>query len=292
MPRAEFYPKCRPSTAILMFLTLLVLVWAAPTAAEAPVLTVDDEQVSVDEVLYLLGAESGAGDQAASLLAGQMTEDEMDAFLMQISRAILFSKGAIIRGLHLDPGVAARIRWARINALAEAYVGSMAPDLDFSEKQMRTYFEQHRDAYVQKERAHVRHILLEDEDSASTVLLRLISGEDFQAVASSMSKDSATSQKGGDLGWVGRGELPGPLDDAVFSAPLKSASGPVRTGYGLHVFEVVERTRMRQLPFAEALDMVRADMTEEAMASETASLARRFQVQSDPDIIKRNLLRR
>jgi len=107
-----------------------------------------------------------------------------------------------------------------------------------------------------------------------------------------MSKDSATSQKGGDLGWVGRGELPGPLDDAVFSAPLKSASGPVRTGYGLHVFEVVERTRMRQLSFAEALDMVRADMTEEAMASETASLARRFQVQSDPDIIKRNLLRR
>ena len=280
MPRAEFYPKCRPSTAILMFLTLLVLVWAAPTAAEAPVLTVDDEQVSVDEVLYLLGAESGAGAQAASLLAGQMTEDEMDAFLMQISRAILFSKGAIIRGLHLDPGVAARIRWARINALAEAYVGSMAPDLDFSEKQMRTYFEQHRDAYVQKERAHVRHILLEDEDSASTVLLRLFSGEDFQAVASSMSKDSATSQKGGDLGWVGRGELPGPLDDAVFSAPLKSASGPVRTGYGLHVFEVVERTRMRQLSFAEA------------MASETASLARRFQVQSDPDIIKRNLLRR
>lgn len=292
MPRAEFYPKCRPSTAILMFLTLLVLVWAAPTAAEAPVLTVDDEQVSVDEVLYLLGAESGAGDQAASLLAGQMTEDEMDAFLMQISRAILFSKGAIIRGLHLDPGVAARIRWARINALAEAYVGSMAPDLDFSEKQMRTYFEQHRDAYVQKERAHVRHILLEDEDSASTVLLRLFSGEDFQAVASSMSKDSATSQKGGDLGWVGRGELPGPLDDAVFSAPLKSASGPVRTGYGLHVFEVVERTRTRQLSFAEALDMVRADMTEEVMASETASLARRFQVQSDPDIIKRNLIRR
>lgn len=292
MPRAEFYPKCRPSTAILMFLTLLVLVWAAPTAAEAPVLTVDDEQVSVDEVLYLLGAESGAGDQAASLLAGQMTEDEMDAFLMQISRAILFSKGAIIRGLHLDPGVAARIRWARINALAEAYVGSMAPDLDFSEKQMRTYFEQHRDAYVQKERAHVRHILLEDEDSASTVLLRLFSGEDFQAVASSMSKDSATSQKGGDLGWVSREELPGPLDEAVFSAPLKSASGPVRTAFGLHVFEVVERTRTRQLSFTEALDMVRADMTEEVMASETASLARRFQVQSDPDIIKRNLLRR
>ncbi len=276
--------------ALLFF--LLVIPLAAVFAAERePVLTVEDEHVSVDEILYLLGVQSGGGEVAASLLARQMTSGEREAFLEQVTRALLFSKGAIIRGLHLDPGVAARIRWSRINALAEAYVGSMAPLLSFDEKRLRTHYEENRRNYYQQERVRVRHIFSPDEGQARTALLRLLSGEDFSKVAASMSLDFTTAEKGGEMGWLERGTLPEPLDDAVFSASPRSVQGPLKTKYGYHVFEVLERVRERFLSFEEARDAIRSEMVERVMASESASLRERFPVRSDLSLLEKELLR-
>ncbi|MFA7620869.1 MAG: peptidylprolyl isomerase [Aminobacteriaceae bacterium] len=264
---------------------------AGSNVADSTVLVVDDERVTADEILYLLGVQSGGGGSAAALIAGQMTSEEMEAFLEQVSRAILFSKGAIIRGHHLDPGVAARIRWGRINALAEAYVGSMASSLTFTEKQLRAYFDEHREKYVQKEMARVRHILTRTEDQGRTALLRLLTSDPFSRVASELSSDPISAEKGGDLGWIVRGELPEPLDSAVFSAPPLSPSGPVQTEYGFHVFEVQEYKRPRPLTFEEVRETVRTEMVEIRMASEAASLRERFPVHTDITALREGLSR-
>ncbi len=261
------------------------------SAADRTVLVVDDEMVTADEILYLLGVQSGGGGSAAALIAGQMTPEEMEAFLEQVSRALLFSKGAIIRGHHLDPGVAARIRWGRINALAEAYVGSMASSLTFTEKQLRAYYDEHREKYVQKEMARVRHILTRTEDQGRTALLRLLTGDPFSLVASELSTDLASAEKGGDLGWISRGELPEPLDSSVFAASPLSPSGPVQTEYGFHVFEVQELKRSRPLTFEEARETVRSEMVEIRIASEAASLRERFPVQTDITALREGLSR-
>ncbi|MDI9370967.1 MAG: hypothetical protein GX181_08890 [Synergistaceae bacterium] len=249
------------------------------------VLVVDDETVTVDEILYLLGLGSGGGGSAAALLAGQMTPEETSAFIEQVARAVLFSKGAIIRGLHLDPEVAAKIKWSRINTLAEAYVGSMAPSLSFTEGQLRAYYDEHRERYVEKEMVRARHILTRTEEQARTVLLRLFAGEDFSVVAAGASTDESTAKRGGELGWLGMGELPEPLGSAVFSASLQKPSGPVETGYGYHIFEALERKRARPFTFDEIRDRVMADMAEEKLLSEAASLGRRFPVSSDPAVL-------
>ena len=278
-------------SAVLIFSSPLLAQPAVFAAGRDVVLSVEDEQVAVDEILYLLGVQSGSGEAAAPLLAKQMTPEEMNAFLEQVARAILFSKGAIIRGLHLDPEVAARIRWNSINALAEAYIGSMASSLSFDEKALRTHYEEHRRNYHQEELVRVRHILTVDEEQARTALLRLLSGEDFSAVATSLSVDFATAEKGGDMGWISRSALPEPLDEAIFSAPQHSILGPVKTKYGYHVFEVLERRRARALSFEEARDTVRAELVEQVMTAEATSLGRRFPVQTDPSVLERALIR-
>lgn len=274
-----------------LFFSMLIPCAVGLASEKEPVLTVDDERVSVGEILYLLGVQSGGGEVAASLLARQMTPEEREAFLEQVTRALLFSKGAIIRGLHLDPGVAARIRWSRINALAEAYVGSMAPLLSFEEKRLRAHYEENRRNYYQQERVRVRHIFTSEEGQARTALLRLLSGEDFSKVAASMSIDFGTAEKGGEMGWLERGALPEPLDDAVFSASPRSVQGPLKTKYGYHVFEVVERLRARFLSFEEARDAIRSELVERVMASESASLRKRFPVRSDLSLLEKELLR-
>lgn len=279
-----------------LFLLLLSFVAVQPLAAFAAagkevVLTVDDELVSVDEIFYLLGLQSGAGTTAAPLLAAQMTPTEREAFLEQVARAILFSKGAIIRGLHLDPEVSARIRWNRINTLAEAYIGSMSSSLSFDEKDLRTHYENNRQKYRQKEAVRVRHIVTAEEGIARTARLRVLSGEAFAEVAASLSVERATAQTGGDMGWVSRGSLPANLEEAVFSAPLQSVLGPVKTKYGYHVFEALGHRDARTLSFEEVRDTVRAELVEQVMASEAASLKKRFPVLSAPSALDETLAR-
>jgi len=88
----------------------------------------------------------------------------------------------------------------------------------------------------------VRHILCEKESKALEAISRLKSGEKFNEVAVSMSEDKARS--GGDLGWMTRGSMVGPFQEAAFSLPTSTTSNPVytdppvKTKFGYHVIMV------------------------------------------------------
>ncbi|MFN8453168.1 MAG: peptidylprolyl isomerase [Anaerolineae bacterium] len=91
------------------------------------------------------------------------------------------------------------------------------------------------------EQAHARHILVETEDEAKKVVERLNQGEDFAALAKELSKDTGSGAEGGDLGFVPKGRFVKPVDDAVFSLPLHKISEPIKSDFGWHVIEVLER---------------------------------------------------
>jgi parvulin-like peptidyl-prolyl isomerase len=88
---------------------------------------------------------------------------------------------------------------------------------------------------------HARHILLETEDAAKAAKERIAKGEPFDKVATELTKDSATKDKGGDLGWFGKGKMTQPFEEAAFQAPLNEVSEPVRSAFGWHVIQVLER---------------------------------------------------
>ena len=58
------------------------------------------------------------------------------------------------------------------------------------------------------------------------------------AIAASESIDAGSRSSGGVLGDVHRGELSGPLEDAIFDAEVGAIIGPVRTEHGWHVVRV------------------------------------------------------
>jgi parvulin-like peptidyl-prolyl isomerase len=79
------------------------------------------------------------------------------------------------------------------------------------------------------------------EDCATEVRIRLANGEDFAAVARTLSQDPNSAPEGGDLGWSLLNYMVEPYADAVRDAPLNTVIGPVETVYGLHLIEVLER---------------------------------------------------
>ena len=100
---------------------------------------------------------------------------------------------------------------------------------------------------------HVRHILLKPDASMipaesvkqiNNIYQQIKSGKDFALMAKQYSLDSASSIKGGDLGWVRPGELVPEFEKTMNSLPLHKVSRPVRTQFGWHLIEVIARKQV------------------------------------------------
>ncbi|XP_053201572.1 peptidyl-prolyl cis-trans isomerase NIMA-interacting 4-like [Panonychus citri] len=88
----------------------------------------------------------------------------------------------------------------------------------------------------------VRHILCEKQSKALEAIEKLKTGMSFSEVARLYSEDKARS--GGDLGWMTRGSMVGPFQDAAFAMSTSTPNNPiytdppVKTKHGYHVIMV------------------------------------------------------
>ena len=102
----------------------------------------------------------------------------------------------------------------------------------------------------QVQKTHVRHILLkqdanmtsaEAKKQAENIYQQLKAGKAFSKMANQYSLDAVSAVNGGDLGWVVSEELVPEFAEAMNKLPLKKVSSPVRSKYGWHLIEVLER---------------------------------------------------
>ena len=76
---------------------------------------------------------------------------------------------------------------------------------------------------------------------AEGIKKRLDKGEDFAAIARTESDDAGSGKMGGDLGAVSRGMMVAPFEEAVFSLKKMEISQPVKTQFGYHIIQVMDR---------------------------------------------------
>jgi parvulin-like peptidyl-prolyl isomerase len=92
------------------------------------------------------------------------------------------------------------------------------------------------------EMVRARHITVDNQDSLTQVQQALAAGTAFDDVAKQFSTDTATRDKGGDLGWIQRGgQLSQPAEDAAFSQPIGDVGQPVQTASGFEIIQVLEK---------------------------------------------------
>ncbi len=88
--------------------------------------------------------------------------------------------------------------------------------------------------------ARARHILVADEDACNQLKQEIAGGSDFAELAKQHSK-CPSGQQGGDLGEFGPGQMVREFDDVVFNAEVGTVHGPVKTQFGYHLIEVLQR---------------------------------------------------
>jgi len=89
--------------------------------------------------------------------------------------------------------------------------------------------------------ASARHLLVETEDLCNDIKKQIEDGAKFTDMAQKHSSCPSKAQ-GGDLGSFGPGQMVPEFDKVVFSAPLNTVQGPVKTQFGYHLLEVTSRT--------------------------------------------------
>lgn len=148
-----------------------------------------------------------------------------------------------------------------------AAVRSQVGDAD-----VRAFYDQNVAEFSRPEQRRARHILLKTESGSSdadrravrslaeSVLARVRKGEDFATVAKAMSQDTGSAERGGDLGWFGRGQMVPAFDQAAFTLPTGQISDVVESEFGFHILQVTDSRAAGTAPFDEVKDAIRRQL--------------------------------
>lgn len=141
-----------------------------------------------------------------------------------------------------------------------------------SDAEVKAHYRRNR---AQFEEVRARHILFRPESAtadaaalaeARAALREIRSGADFAAVARRLSDDTSTKDKGGDLGYQPRVRSDGQpsyvpeFERVAFGAAIGAVSEPVRSQYGYHLVQVLDR---RMQPLARVREQIRSRLDED-----------------------------
>lgn len=145
---------------------------------------------------------------------------------------------------------------------------TLADEAAVSEAEIHDYYVRNQPRFVQPEQVNVRHVLIRvepDADEATVAAARERIGQvlaeakqdaDFAELARKHSEDSSAA-RGGELGFLPRGRLVKPFEDAAFALKPGEVSDVVRTRYGFHIIKLEARRERGVVPEQQAAPSIR-----------------------------------
>ena len=158
-----------------------------------------------------------------------------------------------------------------------------------AENEVKSWYDSHADRYRQPEERRASHILIpvakdaaadivKDAESRAAEVLALVrkAPGDFGKLAKQYSKDPGSADKGGDLGWFGRGMMVKPFEEAAFTLKEGQISDLVRSDFGLHIIRVTGVKTDQGKPLAEVRNDIVAEIKAQGAAKKYAEIAEGF----------------
>jgi peptidyl-prolyl cis-trans isomerase D len=173
------------------------------------------------------------------------------------------------------------------------YVVLRAVDLtnqvSISDDDVRAFYDHNMKRWGQPERRQASHILITSGPGGSvpdkpaarkladTVLAKVRANPaDFARLAKEYSKDPGSAQKGGDLGWFGRGMMVKPFEDAAFSLKQGETSGVVESDFGFHIIRVTGIEAATTKKFEDVKGQIEGELRQQAAEKRYSEVAEQF----------------
>ncbi len=121
------------------------------------------------------------------------------------------------------------------------------------------YYQQHLASFATPAQRQLSQITLNATDTATAdkIAQALQQGKSFASLAQQYSTDPISAKKGGAIGWVKMGDIPGAFQDAAFAlTKVGAVSAPVKTTYGLQIIELTGMKPLQQQSYAQVKNQV------------------------------------
>ncbi len=157
----------------------------------------------------------------------------------------------------------------RLAAARERILGNMRVERHLSdtvnETSIRRMYDEQAKLVARGDEVRARHILVEDKADADALLAQIKEGADFIALAAEKSIDKGSADRGGELGYFTQDMLNGRFTKPIFSAAEGDFVGPVRSEFGWHIAEVLDRRAATQPSFETLRPKIANFMTFDAI---------------------------
>ena len=155
--------------------------------------------------------------------------------------------------------------------LEAAYHRKVTSPSRISPGALRAHYQKNVQKYRRPERVRLRLILVAVDpqalpqqvraarQKAEQIHAQLVAGKDFAALAHEFS-DDAYRVKGGDVGWLHKGNVDPEFDTLAFTLPVGQFSQPLRTPWGFSIVKVEAREPGKLLSFNEVRPRLKQEL--------------------------------
>jgi peptidyl-prolyl cis-trans isomerase C len=279
--------------AILLLLLALALSACKRKPALPPdvIVRVNERMVTLaDFKRYLV---RNAGSELA-----QLTPEVASAVLDQFVDEIIVSEYAASHGVEVpaekiteavrtQAGVT--VMEKRDEMRRERLIANLSGEIpDASDADVQTYYQQHQSEFRSNEEVRVRQILVHDEALARDIREKLKAGAPFGELSAQYSR-APNAKRGGEIGFVSRGELPKMFEEEIFRLRPGEVSDVIRTDSSHHIFQVDARRPAGTLNVLDAAPIIRARLREEQMRERLTKLVARSRREMKIAVLTRRL---
>jgi peptidyl-prolyl cis-trans isomerase C len=259
---------------------------SSSAGSDAVIAHVNDEVITKGEFDVALGALPP--EQQAQLGAtsnGVIAE--------QLVKMKLLAQEAKRRGWDKDPQVQAQMKLSETDTLVKAAILKMQQQKG-DEAALRAQYEKDKNQFTTY---NVRHILVayqggqappragqplpleQAQAKANAIYAQLQKGADFGKLAAQISDDTQSAQRGGMLGSIRKGMLPPDIEYAVLDLEKGQISKPVRSAFGIHIFQAVDK---QIPPFEQVKDQLSQQSSGAKIQETVDTLMKSAKIQYDP----------
>jgi peptidyl-prolyl cis-trans isomerase D len=164
---------------------------------------------------------------------------------------------------------------------------SIADKVTVDPGEIQRAYSANQEGYRVPARVKVRHILIEmpkpgpdgkvDQKAvddarakAMDVLKQAKATSDWTELAKKYSGDPGSKDKGGELGWLGKGQTVAEFDKVAFAQNKGQISDPVQTSFGFHIIQTEDKEDAHLKPLAEVKPVLEESLKQDKIKTELA----------------------
>jgi peptidyl-prolyl cis-trans isomerase C len=191
---------------------------------------------------------------AQAMFAGSSGKER---FLDELIKKEILYQEALKKGIDKDPQYKAKVEdFKKITLVGLLLERVIEEKSKVTPEDVKEYYEKNKDEVSPATQIRVSQIIVKTSDEANSIYEKLKKGEDFAKIAKQSSIDPGSAKSGGDLGYLGKGQMKPEIESVAVKLKVGQISPPVKISGGYLLVKVTDKKLGKPLEFDKVKNLI------------------------------------